>query len=29
LVAKGEVLTIAVDFADPGHIASGFSIDFF
>lgn len=29
LVAPGEVFTIAIDFADPGHIASGFTIDFF
>jgi hypothetical protein len=29
LVANGEVFTIAIDFADPGHIASGFTIDFF
>lgn len=29
LVEPGEVFTIGIDFADPGHIASGFSIDFF
>lgn len=29
LVAAGEVFTIAIDFADPGYIASGFMIDFF
>ena len=29
LVEPGEVFTIDIDFADPGHIASGFLIDFF
>lgn len=29
LVKPGEVFTIEIDFEDPGHIASGFTIDFF
>ena len=29
VVQPGEVFTIHIDFADPGHIASGFAIDFF
>ncbi len=29
LLQPGEVFTIEIDFEDPGHIASGFTIDFF
>ena len=29
VLQPGEVLTIEIDFEDPGHIASGFTIDFF
>lgn len=29
LVEPGEVFTIGIDFEDPGHVASGFSIEFF
>lgn len=29
VVQAGEVFTIGIDFEDPGHIASGFSIEFF
>jgi len=28
LIAPDEVITITVDFADPGHLATGFTIDF-
>jgi predicted Zn finger-like uncharacterized protein len=28
VVSPGEVITISVDFEDPGHLATGFSIDF-
>ncbi len=28
LIAPGEVLTINIDFKDPGHLATGFLIDF-
>ena len=29
ILQTGEVFTIEIDFEDPGHIASGFTIDFF
>ena len=29
IMAAGEVVTIALDFKDPGYEASGFVIDFF